>query len=180
ETPGSVSVAAGSYTNAAGNTGSGGSDSVVIDTLAPVPTIQLDANITADDIINATEAGQTISITGTVGGDAQVGDTVTLTINGQPYTGMVTAGNVFAIDVDGADLAADADSSIVASITTTDAAGNSATATDSENYTVDASIPAVTVDIVDSSLNLADNSSVVTFTFTQAPVGFDAADISAT
>src|SRR5690606_31905795 len=73
-----------------------------------------------------------------------------------------------------------ADSSIAASITTTDAAGNSATATDSENYTVDASIPAVTVDIVDSSLNIADNSSVVTFTFTQIPVGFDAADISAT
>ena len=50
---------------------------MAIDTAPPVPTITLDANITADDIINATEAGQTINITGTVGGDAKVGDTVT-------------------------------------------------------------------------------------------------------
>ena len=46
-------------------------------------TIDIDPNITADDVINAAEAGGTVAITGTVGGDVQDGDTVTLTINGR-------------------------------------------------------------------------------------------------
>ena len=33
------------------------------------------------------------------------------------------------------------------------------------------------VDIVDGALSDGDNSSLVTFTFSEAPVGFDAADI---
>ena len=47
-----------------------------------------------------------LTITGTVGGDAQLGDTVTLTINGVNYTGNVLAGNTFSINVNGSDLAA--------------------------------------------------------------------------
>ena len=42
-----------------------------------------------DNIVNAAEAGGTVAITGTVGGDVQVGDTVTLTVNGITYTGTV-------------------------------------------------------------------------------------------
>ena len=38
--------------------------------------------------------------------------------------------------------------------------------------------PTVTVDIVDPSLSDSDNSSVVTFTFSEAPVDFTAADIT--
>ena len=56
-----------------------------VDTLAPVASIILDA-ITADNIVNAAEAGGTVAVTGTVGGDVQVGDTVTLTVNGTPPT----------------------------------------------------------------------------------------------
>ena len=37
-------------------------------------------------MINAAEAGGTVAITGTVGGDANVGDTVTLTVNGNSST----------------------------------------------------------------------------------------------
>ena len=177
-TPGSVSVAAGSYTNAAGNAGTAGSDSVAIDTAPPVPTITLDANITADDVINAAEAGQNIAISGTVGGDAKVGDTVTLTVNGVNYTGLVLAGKVFSIAVPGSGLVADSDKVIDASVSSTDAAGNSASASDTESYTVDTTTPAVTVDIVDASLNVADNNSQVTFTFSEAPVGFTAADVT--
>nr|WP_262886543.1 Ig-like domain-containing protein [Tenacibaculum mesophilum] len=47
-----------------------------VDTTAPVPTISVD-NITADNIVNASEAGSTIAVTGTVGGDFNTGDTVT-------------------------------------------------------------------------------------------------------
>ena len=63
----------------------------VVDTVAPVASITLDA-ITADNIVNAAEAGGTVAVTGTVGGDVQVGDTVTLTVNGSSaYTGLVQA-----------------------------------------------------------------------------------------
>ena len=78
-------------------------------------------------MINAAEAGGTVTITGTVGGDVQDGDIVTLTINGNTYTGPVSGGT-FSIDVAGSDLAADPDTTIEASVTTTDAAGNTATA----------------------------------------------------
>ena len=64
-----------------------------VDTLAPVASIAPRA-ITADDIINAAEAGGTVAITGTVGGDAKVGDTVTLTVNGNTSTPAGLAGNV--------------------------------------------------------------------------------------
>ncbi|MBL8374548.1 retention module-containing protein, partial [Accumulibacter sp.] len=162
---GSVSVADASYTNAAGNIGTGHNDTVVIDTAPPLPTITLDADITADDILNASEATASITVTGKVGGDAKAGDTVTLTVNGQTFTGNVvdTAGVLtFAIAVPGADLLADGDKTIAASITTTDAAGNSGSASDSEGYTVDTAAPSVVVDIVDTSLNSGDKVSTVT------------------
>ena len=152
---------------------------VGIDTAPPVASITLDANITGDDIINAAEAGQSIAITGTVGGDVQVGDTVTLTINGVEYSGQVLAGNTFSIAVQGADLAADADRVIDARVTTTDAAGNSTTASDTEGYGVDTGAPSVIVNIVDGSLNVGDKVSTVTFSFSEAPVGFTLTDINA-
>ena len=71
-----------------------------------VPTITLTANITADDVINAAEAAGNIAITGTVGGEANIGDTVTLTVNGNNYSGTVSGSYTFSISVSGADLAA--------------------------------------------------------------------------
>ena len=68
-------------------------------------TITVD-DITADDVVNAAEAGGTIAVTGTVGGDVQVNDTVTLTVNGTDYTGTVASG-AFSIDVPGTALTAD-------------------------------------------------------------------------
>ena len=64
------------------------------------------------------------------------GDTVTLSINGAPYTGTVSPTLTFSIDVAGSDLAADPDRTVEAAITVTDAAGNSGSATDSETYTM--------------------------------------------
>ncbi|MCW2311561.1 hypothetical protein M2244_001294 [Rhodoferax antarcticus] len=170
-----------STTDAAGNTASASdTEGYQVDTAPPVPTITLGANITADDIINQAEAGQNIPITGVVAGDAKVGDTVTLTVNGKTFTGLVQADKSFSINVPGADLVADPDKTIQASVSTTDAAGNTASASDTEGYGVDASAPAVTVDILDASLNVADRVSEVSFTFTQAPVGFTLDDITAT
>ncbi|MDP2851181.1 MAG: hypothetical protein Q8O20_08910, partial [Sulfuricurvum sp.] len=49
-------------------------DSPIVDTTLVSATITLEQNITADDIIDATEAGQNIPVEGTVGGDVADGD----------------------------------------------------------------------------------------------------------
>ncbi|MFN4238884.1 MAG: retention module-containing protein, partial [Vogesella sp.] len=120
---------------------------VTIDTTPPAASVTLDANITPDDVINAAESKQDIAIAGSVGGDAKVGDTVTLTVNGKTFTGTVAADNTFSIPVPGADLVADSDKTIDASVTTTDAAGNSSTATASEGYSVDTTAPTLTAQL---------------------------------
>src|SRR5207244_881663 len=61
----------------------------------------------------------------------------------------------------------------------TDAVGNTG-GTGSDSVNIDTLNPTTAVDIADTSLSDGDNSSVVTFTFSEAPVGFTAADITAT
>ncbi len=109
--------------------------------LVIAPTITLSANITSDDIIDSTEAISTIAVTGVVGGDAKVGDTVTLTVNGANYRGLVLAGLTFSVNVPGAQLAADPDRTVDASVTSIDRVGNTASATDTETYTVNTTPP---------------------------------------
>ena len=129
--------------DAAGNVGTAAaSETYLVDVTAPAPTITLTSNITADDVISAAEAGAPVAVTGTVGGDAAPGDTVTLTVNGVAYSGTVQAGNTFSISVNGSDLVADADFTIDAAITKADAAGNVGTAAASETYLVDVTTPA--------------------------------------
>jgi len=125
-------------TDPAGNTAST-SVLVTIDTTPPVPSITLNPNVTADDIINSAEAALTIPVSGTVGGDAKQGDTVTLTVNGKTFSGTVAVDNTFSINVQGSDLAADSDKTIDAQVSTTDAAGNVGTATAKDSYTVQTS-----------------------------------------
>ncbi|MGU5717099.1 retention module-containing protein, partial [Aeromonas taiwanensis] len=86
-----------SVTDAAGNRASATDDTTVLDTTPPDVNITLDANITADDVINAAEAGQPIPVSGTVTGEFKAGDTVTLTVNGKPFTGPVDADGRFTI-----------------------------------------------------------------------------------
>ena len=59
-----------------------------------------------------------------------------LTVNGTPTPALVASG-AFSINVAGSRLAADSDTTVDASVTTTDAAGNSTTATDTQLYSVD-------------------------------------------
>lgn len=73
-----------------------------------------------DNVINIAESGGNVTITGTVGGDAKVGDTVTLTINGSDYASSVGAGLTYGISVPGSALVADADKTIDANIIITD------------------------------------------------------------
>ena len=130
------------------------------------------AAITPDDVVNASEAAGNINVTGTVGGDAAPGDTVSFTINGTNYTGTVLAGNTFSISVAGADLAAD--TNFDATVTGSDNAGNPFTATVTSTHTVDTTSSAtITVDNItpDDIVNAAEAAGNINVT---GSVGGDA------
>ncbi len=117
----SISVDSGAFTDAANNANADGAEAnntatITVDTIPPVsPTITLNS-VTADNLVNADEAGSTVAVTGTVGGEVRVGDAVSLLVNGNTYTGTVQAGNTFSINVAGSDLVADADKTINATL----------------------------------------------------------------
>src|SRR6185295_12917959 len=97
------------------------------------------------------------------------GDTVTLTVNGTLYGGLV-AGGGFSINVAGSDLAADPDSTVDASVTTTDTAGNSTTASDTQAYAVDTVPPLASIVVgpvsADNIVNAAEAAGTVAVTGT--------------
>ncbi|CAK2653377.1 Ig-like domain-containing protein [Vibrio crassostreae] len=120
-------------TDDAGNTATSLELEVTVDTGAAA-TISIDA-IAGDDILDAQEASKDVVITGRVGGDAEPGDKVTLTLDagdGSPvstYTGDVLSDGTYRISVLGSELASDADAILVASVSGEDEAGNAFTAT---------------------------------------------------
>ena len=163
-------------TDAVGNTSAEGSASALQDTTAPVPTITLDP-IAGDGVLNAAEAGGTVAITGTVGGEFNAGDTVTVTVDGTDYSGTVAADGSFSIDVPGSALEADADNTVEASVSTTDAAGNPGSASTTGSYTVDTTAPVL--NIVSNQLTLAVGEVAgITFAFSEAVMGFELPDVA--
>ncbi|MFP1933788.1 Ig-like domain-containing protein, partial [Lonsdalea quercina] len=148
-------------TDGAGNATTAGADhGYAVDTAAPEASITID-DVTADNTVNITESGQPQAITGRVGNDVQVGDTVTVTIGDQSYQTTVTAsdnGNVWSVSVPGDVLAGN--NEIHAEVTTTDAAGNPTTATADHGYGVDTAAPeaSITIDDVtaDNTVNIAE------------------------
>ena len=129
-----------------------------MDTTSPVPVLEID-DITADNIVNSAEAGADVDVTGTVSGDFNAGDTVTLTVNGNTFTGIVDAAGDYSIAVPGSDLAADPDTTVDGSVTTTDAAGNPGSATDTQVYTVDTVAPVPVLEIDDITADNIVNSA---------------------
>ncbi|HIF9081738.1 TPA: retention module-containing protein [Photobacterium damselae] len=97
-------------------------------------TIDIDP-ITDDNIITQKEGHeQSLTITGSVGGQVQAGDTVIVTLHNHQYKTTVGADNTWSVDVKGEDvLHADKAS---ATVTTTYSSHN-ATASSDENYQVD-------------------------------------------
>ncbi len=90
-------------------------------------------------MVDATESHQKQTITGTVGGDVKVGDTVEVTLDGQSLgtTKSVQGARCLVWSLDGVDgntlLTAHADK-VEASVTTEDKAGNTATAQATHDY----------------------------------------------
>ncbi|WP_193264173.1 Ig-like domain-containing protein [Vibrio navarrensis] len=139
-----------------------------VDLAATAGTVTVDA-ITADDVINNAESGQTIAVTGTAkGGDIKSGDTVTLEIHNTTYTTTVGADGTWSVDVAGSDLAAD--TAFDAVVTSSDAAGNTVDTTGSSTHTVDLAATAgtVTVDAItaDDVINNAESGQTIAVTGT--------------
>ncbi|WP_025821452.1 Ig-like domain-containing protein [Shewanella marina] len=158
DVPGKVLVDNGSHnvhasvtaTDIAGNSATANADHAytVDTTIAASITIE---SITSDDVINAAEAKTNIPVNGTVGDDAKVGDTVTVNVGDKSYTTAVQAGNTWTVDVPGQVLVDNGSHNVHASVSTTDTAGNSATANADHAYTVDTSIAAsITIDNITS------------------------------
>ncbi|RUV54109.1 DUF4347 domain-containing protein, partial [Mesorhizobium sp. M5C.F.Ca.IN.020.29.1.1] len=170
---GSVSVAAGSYTDAAGNPGVAGSDIVAIDRLNPMVTIYIGAGALSDG-----EPSSTVTFTFS---EAPVGFALSdITAVGGTVTGFAATSDplVYTATFTATDGFAGTGSVSVGAGSYTDAAGNPGQPA-SNTVTIDRANPSVTLDIAAGSLSDGAPSSTVTFTFTEAPVGFVLSDITA-
>ncbi|MDF1897315.1 Ig-like domain-containing protein, partial [Rahnella contaminans] len=134
-TDGSYTVTA-TVKDAAGNDGAA-SHAVTVDTVSPVLTIN---TVAADDVINAVEKGEALTVSGT--SDGADGTTVTLNFNGQNYTATVTNG-AWTLDVPAADIAKLGEADYTLTASSTDAAGNTGNTT--HVVLVDSSLPTVSI-----------------------------------
>ncbi|WP_348700904.1 Ig-like domain-containing protein [Leeuwenhoekiella blandensis] len=123
----------------------------------PEPTITLDP-VTADNIINAAEAGTTIAVSGSVGGDAEAGDPVVVTVNTFTYNTTVAGDLSFSVDVAGAQLVADDDLSVDASVTAQNLLLCETTVATTQAYTIDLDDP--TLPTVDFQITNTDTPTI--------------------
>ncbi|MCM7380957.1 Ig-like domain-containing protein [Enterobacter hormaechei] len=156
-----------SVTNVNGNAASS-SLAFSVATAAPAVTIN---TISGDNMLNAAEAAQELTLSGR--STAEAGQTVTVTFNGNQYTAQVQANGSWTLDVPAADLAGIADGSAAVTVTVSDKAGNPASARAS--VLVDTTVPQITFDIVagDNIVNIAEHGQalIVTGKVTGAQAG---------
>ncbi|PIJ45787.1 Ig-like domain-containing protein, partial [Tatumella sp. OPLPL6] len=108
-----------------------------VDTVVPVVTIN---TLAGDDVINAAEHHQAQILSGSATG-AAAGDTVTITLNGQTYTAILDAQGQWSTGIPSSAIAALQEGKTEISVTVTDKAGNTGTAT--HDVTVDTQDPAL-------------------------------------
>ncbi|EII4820134.1 Ig-like domain-containing protein [Escherichia coli] len=154
-------------TNISGNTGDT-SRTITVDSQAPALSID---SLTADNIINAAESGQDLPITGTT--DAQPGQTVTVTLNGQTYQGVVQPDGTWSVTVPAANVGALADGNATVTASVNDIAGNPTSV--SRVALVDATPPVVNINPVatDNVINTPEHTQaqIISGTVTGAQAG---------
>ncbi|MUJ36926.1 cadherin domain-containing protein [Aliivibrio fischeri] len=151
-----------------GNESETGEDVAVIDTLAEVGAVTV-ADITEDGVINASESGETIIVTGTaIDGDISKDDVVTMIINGQSYETVVNQDGTWSVEVAGSDLAEDTEFEVV--VKSSDDAGNTVESKGTSTHTVDTDVltetdgdgnTGITSDITDAT-NSGSNDDTIT------------------
>ncbi|WP_354667313.1 type I secretion C-terminal target domain-containing protein [Acinetobacter johnsonii] len=122
-------------------------DSIIVDLLPPVGgAVSILTPIAGDDVIDASEVGGNITVTGSVTLPADtVSATVVITVNGQTYPAILT-GNTWTASIPGSQFAGGA-GNVHAEATFTDSVGNTSLPTVADAaYTLD--IPAVLSDSV--------------------------------
>ncbi|XZW24424.1 BapA/Bap/LapF family large adhesin [Acinetobacter baumannii] len=169
-----IPLVAGGIIAAASNHDSNDDSSVPADTTPPSTdgvTFSVDP-VTSDNVINASEASGNVTITGVLKNiPADAANTaVTVVINGVTYNATVDkAAGTWTVSVPGSGLVADADKTIDAKVTFTDAAGNSSSVNDTQIYTLDTTAPnAPVIDPVngtDPITGTAEPGSTVTVTY---------------
>ncbi|HFK5792430.1 TPA: Ig-like domain-containing protein [Enterobacter asburiae] len=147
---GTVTVTA-SVTDAAGNTGTG-SHNVTVDT--GLPSVAFNA-ISDDNVLNAVEKGQDLSVSGTSANLAE-GTVVTVTLNGKNYAATTAADGTWSLTVPAADLAGLGEANYTLNVAATNGVGN--TVNNSANLLVDTALPTVTINTVagDNVINAAE------------------------
>ena len=163
------------YTDAAGNTGAGSTDSAnySVDTLRPTASINIDdtalaAGETATVTISFSEAVTGLDIAGFTVANGTLSDLIssdggiTWTATLTPTANIESASNAITLNNTGY----------------TDAAGNTgAGSTNSANYSIDTIRPTASIAIDDSALNVGETATV-TITFSEAVTGLDIADFT--
>uniref|UniRef100_UPI001D180EE8 Ig-like domain-containing protein n=1 Tax=Acinetobacter seifertii TaxID=1530123 RepID=UPI001D180EE8 len=166
----SLSVANGTYTDLAGNPGSGASLAGLTADITP-PTLA----ISATDLNLA--AGESTTVTFTFSEAVTGFDATDVAVAGGTLTGLTTTDGVTWTATFTQDGTATAPSLSVANGTYTDLAGNPGSGANLAGLTADITPP--TLAISASDLNLAaGESTTVTFTFSEAVTGFDATDVA--
>jgi hypothetical protein len=144
-----------SVTNVNGNAASAAQE-YSVDTTAPAVTIN---TISTDNMLNAAEAAQDLTLSGT--STAEAGQTVTVTFNGHEYTTQVQANGSWTLDVPAADLAGITDGNAAVTATVSDKAGNPASA--GASVLVDTTVPQISFNIVasDDIVNIAEHGQAL-------------------
>ncbi|KMV70042.1 hypothetical protein AI29_09640, partial [bacteria symbiont BFo2 of Frankliniella occidentalis] len=137
---------------------SNASHDFAVDTLVPVVTIN---TVAGDDVINATEHQQAQIISGSATG-AAAGDTVTITLNGHTYTAILDAQGQWSIGLPSSAVAALQEGKTEISVTVTDQAGNTGTAT--HDVTVTTQNPSLAFDTIaaDDVVNADEHQAALT------------------
>ncbi|EOL1991119.1 Ig-like domain-containing protein [Escherichia coli] len=162
--PQTITVA---ITDAAGNSDDA-SRTVTVSLAAPTIGIN---TIASDDVINATEKGADLQITGT--SNQPVGTTITVTLNGQNYTATTDSSGNWSATVPASAVSALGEANYTVTANVTDTAGNSNSA--SHNVLVNSALPAVTINAVatDDIINVAEagNAQTISGQVTGAAAG---------
>ncbi len=140
-----------SVTNVSGN-GADASHLISVDTQAPVITLD---NLTADNIINAAEAKQDLTLSGM--SDAEAGQTVTVKLNDKTYQTTVQSDGTWSLVVPADDIGALADGEVLVTASVSDVAGNAASV--DHMGMVDATVPVVIINEFVTNSNTINHSA---------------------
>jgi hypothetical protein len=171
-----ITLTAGSYTDKAGNAGGGAtSPGFSVDTQAPLTSgasVVFSADSGAADLVTNVAAQ---NLSGTLSANLVSGETVEVSLNnGVTWISASASAGSNGWTLGGQTLTTGAGHTI--QVRVSDAAGNHGAAY-SAAYTLDQTAPTLAISTSKSVLNSAD-APLITFTFSEAPVGFNAASVT--